>query len=333
MKVAISNASCDLDDMALIKAASFVPFGAGATLCNIIIVLALMRQKNLRRRKEYLILTGLAFADFVEGFATFIGGLYRMSAVLGGWAFEPVSTLYCMLLPHSWIWRWSDTATSFMLVVVSVDRFMSAGIPLRYFKFTKVYAYRFIGSVYAYSLVSSMFAWIYPIEEMHRRPGVAQLCGTWDFVSPRYYQYSKYITSFASVLSVLLYIPLICIMRNQLSNIAGRISYSQVDRRKRAQLRVTVTLGISSVATLLLDALPRAYGMYGMAHEIRTGLTAGNCGSAHMYLFHLSKLNSMFNVFLYYTRHREMRLAIRALFCPSKVVISGATFGSSHNRL
>jgi hypothetical protein len=71
INISLSNTSCSLGGMDILKAASFVPFGAGATFCNIIIVFALMKQKNLRKRKEYLILIGLAFADFAEGGCTF----------------------------------------------------------------------------------------------------------------------------------------------------------------------------------------------------------------------------------------------------------------------
>jgi hypothetical protein len=73
--------------------------------------------------------------------------------------------------------------------------------------------------------------------------------------------------------------------------------------------------------------------MYGMAHDMRTGLAVENCGSANIYFFHLSKLNAMLNLFLYYSRHREIRLAIHALFCRQKADIKSGIFGSSHHRV
>lgn len=45
----------------------FLPFGLGAVLCNAIIILAVRSHAFLRQRREYQIITALAFADFIEG--------------------------------------------------------------------------------------------------------------------------------------------------------------------------------------------------------------------------------------------------------------------------
>lgn len=62
---------------------------------------------------------------------------------------------------------------------------------------------------------------------------------------------------------------------------------AQIDRKKKAQLRVTATLAMSSVSTLVFDAIPRATGAYlMMRHEVyrfdfwhirRTPQAAGGC--------------------------------------------------------
>lgn len=57
-----------------------------AALCALL-TLTIVRTRGLRDRKEYLIFAGLAFADFVESFATLLAGCYRVVGLTQGWWF------------------------------------------------------------------------------------------------------------------------------------------------------------------------------------------------------------------------------------------------------
>uniref|UniRef100_A0A914RNZ0 Uncharacterized protein n=1 Tax=Parascaris equorum TaxID=6256 RepID=A0A914RNZ0_PAREQ len=57
--------------------------------------------------------------------ATLVGGVYRSTVILINSIDILFTPLQCMLLPHSWAWRWSDFATSFMLLTLTVDRLIS----------------------------------------------------------------------------------------------------------------------------------------------------------------------------------------------------------------
>ena len=46
---------------------SFAPFGLGAVICNAIIIISIVANNSLRKRREFRIINALAFADFVEG--------------------------------------------------------------------------------------------------------------------------------------------------------------------------------------------------------------------------------------------------------------------------
>uniref|UniRef100_A0A0M3I2W6 G_PROTEIN_RECEP_F1_2 domain-containing protein n=1 Tax=Ascaris lumbricoides TaxID=6252 RepID=A0A0M3I2W6_ASCLU len=300
----------------LVKIASFIPVGLGSTLCNGVIIAAILSQKNIRQRREFQIINALAIADFVEGFSTMIGGVYRVAVIKAGLKNAQFSCIQCMLLPQSWLWRWADFSTSFMLLVLSIDRLISVATPFAYFRLGPTYSRIMVGTPYTLSLLFSMFAWVHPLSSATK---ISMLCMTREFISATFYQYSKYLTATASALSVFVYIPLLVVMRSQVIYISRKVSLTQVslfmtysDRKRRSQLRVTKTIAFSSLCTLLLDAIPRAVGMYGMVEEMKAA--DQKCDSLFLYLFHLTKLNSMLNVCLYYTRHKPMRTAMRHLF-------------------
>uniref|UniRef100_A0A158R512 G_PROTEIN_RECEP_F1_2 domain-containing protein n=1 Tax=Syphacia muris TaxID=451379 RepID=A0A158R512_9BILA len=246
--------------IARFQVVSFAPFGFGSVVCNAIIIISIVANNSLRRRKEFRIINALAFADFIEGLATFIGGVYRFFVIYAHLKDTQFTPLQCMLLPQSWMWRWSDTATAMMLLVLSLDRLISVLLPLKYLHYGKCYMRLMIGTPYIISLFFAIAAWNYPL---HKNGTLSMMCMTREFISSEFYQYSKYTSSLASVLSVIVYIPLLVVMRSQLKFISEKISYSQVDRKRKAQLRVTATIALSSLSTLFLDALPRAVGMYG----------------------------------------------------------------------
>lgn len=109
--------------------------GAPAAICAFLTVFTIVRDDKLRRRKAFLIIGALAFADFVDAVATILAGIYRLTGFTHGWAFAKVPVIQCTIQPYSLLWRWSDSAIAFMLAAVSLDRFLAVAIPLRYFKY------------------------------------------------------------------------------------------------------------------------------------------------------------------------------------------------------
>ncbi|VDM40660.1 unnamed protein product [Toxocara canis] len=297
--------SLELDDF---KAVAFLPFGLGSTVCNAILIASIVRSEHLRTRHEIQVICALSFADFVEALATLIAGLYRSAVILANSIDILFTPLQCMSLPHSWAWRWSDFATSFMLLALTLDRFISVLFPLRYIAWGPTYPRIVIGLPYILSLLFSLFAWYHPIT---MKGTMSMLC-TNVYLSPLFYAISKYMTSCATVLSVVLYVPVVILIRNQLKLVSDKLYTTQLDCQRRAQLKMTVTVAISSFLTLFLDAIPRAIGIYGTAKMMHE--TKEQCESAMSILFHLTKVNSMVNLFLYYHRNKAIRESIQCLF-------------------
>ncbi|KHN75653.1 hypothetical protein Tcan_10179 [Toxocara canis] len=129
----------------ILKAVAFLPFGLGSTVCNAILIASIVRSEHLRTRHEIQVICALSFADFVEALATLIAGLYRSAVILANSIDILFTPLQCMSLPHSWAWRWSDFATSFMLLALTLDRFISVLFPLRYIAWGPTYPRIVIG--------------------------------------------------------------------------------------------------------------------------------------------------------------------------------------------
>ncbi|VDN03874.1 unnamed protein product [Thelazia callipaeda] len=272
-------------------------------VCNSVLIIAILKNKNLRHRREIQIILALSFADFAEAFATFCGGLYRISVILLDLKNTKFRLIDCMLLPHSWLWRWSDFATSFMLLTLTIDRLFSVCLPLKYITWRSTYSCIVIGTPYLLSLLLSMLAWHRPLT-VHAE--ISMLCMN-VYISPTFYALSKYLTAAASVLSILLYIPVMYLVRIQRNRVERAIAHSQAMIQRQAQLRMTMTIAFSAFATIFLDAIPRALGVYG---SFNGNESEEQCESVMQILFHLTKINSMVNLFLYYRRNPAIRASI-----------------------
>uniref|UniRef100_A0A914UJS4 G-protein coupled receptors family 1 profile domain-containing protein n=1 Tax=Plectus sambesii TaxID=2011161 RepID=A0A914UJS4_9BILA len=126
----------DSDDTHLtVKYSVYVGLGVLASFACCLPVAAILRHRHLRMKKEYIIVMALTFADFIEAFATTWAGSYRMIGLRNGWAHDSVPIIHCAQFPPVLLWRWSQTSTSFMLLVVSLDRYFAVADPLRYFQY------------------------------------------------------------------------------------------------------------------------------------------------------------------------------------------------------
>lgn len=94
----------------------------------------------------------------------------------------------------------------------------------------------------------------------------------------------------------------------------------------QVQRKLTVTLGISSFLTLLLDAVPRAVGVHLYLDEtVRSTQRPDDSPeefSAAAYFFLMTKLNAMANVFIFALRQPEIRHGMRYLLSWSQLPVS-----------
>uniref|UniRef100_A0A0N4UFX6 G_PROTEIN_RECEP_F1_2 domain-containing protein n=1 Tax=Dracunculus medinensis TaxID=318479 RepID=A0A0N4UFX6_DRAME len=296
----------------------------GSTITNAIIIIAIIRSKYLRSRREIMVMFAVSVADFVEAFATLHGGIYRTIIVLSDSIDTNFTPLQCMALPHSWLWRWSDFATAFSLLALSVDRLLSILVPVKYSTWGSNYIAIAIGVPYITSFILMLCVWITPITS---EGSLSILCAN-VYLSPVFYSFSKYISSAASFLSILLYVPIIFMVQKQMKRMADKICVSQIDLQRKAQFKMTVTVAFSSCATFFLDVIPRAIGIFGLRRDYNK--LPSQCESNSMMLFHLSKINSMINLLLFYRRNSAIRESIRRLFhLPGQLLLFKILFALS----
>lgn len=100
----------------------------------------------------------------ISALATLLGGLYRLIIIVADLKGIEFSGFQCMLLPHSWMWRWSDFATSFMLLVVTFDRILSVAVPVEYFAFNNTYPFVAISTVIFFYLFYFLLFFLHIIE-------------------------------------------------------------------------------------------------------------------------------------------------------------------------
>lgn len=156
-----------------------------------------------------------------------------------------------------------------------------------------------------------LLAWIEPLWEPERE--IYALCDT-VVVAPYFYQYSKYLTACMSAMSVLFYGVVIFLLEQRMDGLGSYMDTKTLDVQRMSQKKLTVTLGISSVCTLFLDAIPRAWGMYMYAPELNLPDMIIEGQSAAPYLFLFNKLNAIINFFLLICRHSEIRNGLRYSF-------------------
>ncbi|KAF8363458.1 hypothetical protein PRIPAC_90381 [Pristionchus pacificus] len=90
---------CPINYLTALKTAMYVPLGGGAALTNFVLLAAILRKRSLRTKREYILTAALAFADFVEGLATFIGGVYRLPHVYS----TTMCAFYVVFFAIAWI--------------------------------------------------------------------------------------------------------------------------------------------------------------------------------------------------------------------------------------
>uniref|UniRef100_A0A914V300 G-protein coupled receptors family 1 profile domain-containing protein n=1 Tax=Plectus sambesii TaxID=2011161 RepID=A0A914V300_9BILA len=301
----------------------YISLGGFAALTNFLLTLVISRHAALRRRKEYLIIVGLSFADFIEGFATCLAGAYRLIAINKGWAFNLVPSLTCMALPSHVLWRWSDVATSFMLLTVSCDRLFAVSKPLVYYQRGQSYAIKTVIVVYAIAIGGSLFIWPHILANQNIK--IPAMCISTAIISPIFYQLSKYTTALISALSVFVYILVVLILQRRTQALRRCTDSKTLRRQIKVQRKLTVTLGFSSFLTLLLDSVPRAVGMHLYMDETTrpTGKAedSSETFSAAPYFFLMTKLNAMANVFIFTLRQPEIRHGMRYLLSWSQLPV------------
>uniref|UniRef100_A0A914W511 G-protein coupled receptors family 1 profile domain-containing protein n=1 Tax=Plectus sambesii TaxID=2011161 RepID=A0A914W511_9BILA len=128
--------------------------GLAITIGNGLLLLTILLEKSLRKRKEMRIIAVLCIADLVYGFGGLLLNGYRILLMAFGLNTIPSTAWDCIKWPHSFLAQIGGQLTAFMNLAVSVDRLICVTFPVAYHKFGSRYATIFISAFFAYFFLS-----------------------------------------------------------------------------------------------------------------------------------------------------------------------------------
>jgi hypothetical protein len=252
----------------------------------------------------YIILFGLAVINALDGIAAASGALSQLYLLLAG---PPELTrlltpLQCMMSFSNWMFAFTDTAQCLLLLVVSLDRLFSVSFPLRYYPFGRRYGYSLVCFVFMYSFASAVAAWIYPLA-YSGPPFISALCVNRLAYGP-FQTYLNVIRIAFAYTSVALYALVLIVYRRKVAKVTAPMCDARRALSDDRQRRLTTTLGLQSLSTLLLFILPMS-----LATSSYISL------DWIIWLFIFSNGNAIANLFIYVWRLKEFRHALVSTIC------------------
>uniref|UniRef100_A0A914VFC3 G-protein coupled receptors family 1 profile domain-containing protein n=1 Tax=Plectus sambesii TaxID=2011161 RepID=A0A914VFC3_9BILA len=202
------------------------------------------------------------------------------------------------------MWAFTDTAQSIMMTAVSFDRLLAVLIPLRYFSFGPRYGHIVVGSVFGYCLISACTAWIYPIAKVFDSNAtlVQAYCYVPGAVGPIFNAYYGNIRTVVSWGSIALYVLVIVLFARY---IRQSVTLTGSNKLKHAQQRrLTITLSIQCLCHFILYIVPT------MVVSLGNVVTS----SLNFYILVVTNFNAIINLFIYWARQKEFRIATVCAF-------------------
>uniref|UniRef100_A0A914WZX1 G-protein coupled receptors family 1 profile domain-containing protein n=1 Tax=Plectus sambesii TaxID=2011161 RepID=A0A914WZX1_9BILA len=287
--------SCDQ-----VAANLYIVQGLLLTAANFLILIAILHHSQLRLKKEYVMVAGLALVDGMGGVATFTAGVGRLLIVLSTDENVLVSRVHCLLRPWNLLFIWTDPLAHIVPLVIGFDRLLAVTGPLRYIKLTYRYTVALLGGVlvlWSFNVLTGVILTL-----PYSQPEVGSLCYTAWSLQPDYYLYHVCIAAIADVLSIPTCVVVLCLVRRT-NTIYPAGSNSGIENIRLTR-RITITLGLASLFTAVFYTVPLigklVAGYYVSVETMRMVLP---------FTFLINSINQLANFFLYTTRQKEVRRA------------------------
>ena len=308
--------------------ALYLALGSGLILLDGVMMAGILRDKALRKSKEYVPLGALALCDALNGYRLLATASYRLS--LNGWTpGRLASSLDCLLLPQNFFVLFAVVPLQpVMFTVLSLDRLIAVACPLKYLSLGMKYGLALSGG--AYILVFLFFlALVFTRLVQHLLAPLYVY--DWSCVTsvlfPSFFRFEAWMlcwTLASTVCSLLLLVTYW--WKNKTNPVV-----SQEEQVKR-QIRITKTVGLSCLLTFVLYALPS----FGMVCIVALSSWNGHPSflAIAQYFSVVAMSNSLIQPILVMGRLKELRLSvgklplIRRLTCLSAAVAPTAGVGT-----
>uniref|UniRef100_A0A915C5Z1 G-protein coupled receptors family 1 profile domain-containing protein n=1 Tax=Parascaris univalens TaxID=6257 RepID=A0A915C5Z1_PARUN len=283
----------------------YVIQGAALFLTNALFVLAIARSNGLIGK--YTILFAKFITDALSGLAEVLGGAGRLIVIASG-----DETLrcrrFCMLMPWNIFFTWTEPMTAIMLLIVSIDRLFCVAMPIQYYKSGKEVQCLQI-------LISHMFVsfciltnWLITFSDTVDQ--FSPLCWTTDGWAPFYEYFSYFLRMGAAISSVLLYPIVIIAGRRYSKSMVQRQGDAFLKAYESRQRQLTITLGISSIVTLIFYVIP--VSIESLTKSLRVEHRFGDLTTVYAVIS--SNLNPIFNILVIVSRQKDIARAVHKVF-------------------
>jgi hypothetical protein len=238
----------------------------------------------------------------VQGLSTLIAGAYRMRLIVTKHEDDMISRWECIKAPHFVLMTFAQVAQAAMLLIVSIDRFIAILKPLKYLLFSIKYALGLVGACYLFAVIHTTFLLVYVHYYDESNPQtrfVHVTCFTADVDVLNTMVYVRFVLG---GLSIFVYITVGCLFVKYRRTMVANFPTMKTKLRT-AQVRLTVTVGICALFTVIFYLLP-------------TGLLFININSNYFATIYwiLTCCNAVVNVFVYSLRHVDIRNGLKHLF-------------------
>uniref|UniRef100_A0A914UXF2 G-protein coupled receptors family 1 profile domain-containing protein n=1 Tax=Plectus sambesii TaxID=2011161 RepID=A0A914UXF2_9BILA len=289
-------------------------------LLNGLLFLTIIVDKSLRKRKEMIVVAGLAGSDFIFGLGTLIYAISRSLVLANGISKQKISAWICALTVQFFLQHFGQQMLIIINLVISLERFVAVAYPVVYMKLNSSDAAYLLASIGGFCFIDS--AVIYFSIYYGSLPAVSADCPVTVF-PPWYSQYFYTLISALGFLSILIYFGVFVAYHRAQSALPSNVLNQQ--SHNAMQRRLTVTLGIVCFSTLFLFTIP--YGIFAWGKWTKTYITIGSL------LGNMTRMSSIVNVVIYIVRQKELRTAMVKLVIPQSKVSTVTSDASRQLRL
>uniref|UniRef100_A0A914WY23 G-protein coupled receptors family 1 profile domain-containing protein n=1 Tax=Plectus sambesii TaxID=2011161 RepID=A0A914WY23_9BILA len=298
----------DILDAALI---AYMIVGFIEAALNLPMAIAILKQEAMRELKEYWMISAQAICDSADGIGFFAAGVDRLITIFANQKTMPVTPMHCMFKLYNNLWSWTGASSPIMLLVTSIDRIIACSVPLTYQRFqTRRYIGIMIGGALFISVAFSYIpAYIYPFANTGKVS--TAICYSEMAYGNTFSDYQHNLKSVCAFASVLLFPVVVYLFyKKMVVAVATGVDSTALEYRKKLAKKMTISMGISSLATLIFTVILTTVGSWAMTSVAKDSILYEGL----LLVWPLQKLDAIANPFLYIGKHEEMRRSMRALF-------------------
>jgi hypothetical protein len=242
------------------------------------------------------------------GCATLSAGVGRLPILLTNTEDVLVSRRDCMLKIWNLFFIWTDPMCSIALLVVSTDRLLAIGMPIRYHISAGRLGYQLVIGAHAFLAISVIIGWTLTLLLSGTEKQYSSICWSSDAINSTYFIYHTWLRIIAALLSVIFYFFVIVLMRIQAKKVApAQVIFQQnLSMFSKRQNRLTISMGISCLFTCLFVIVPICFEMYTLV----SNSAAETLASILPYSRIISNLNPISNAIIVLHRQIDIRRSL-----------------------